>query len=108
MNEDREPIHPGEILADELSEIGINASQFAQKIGVSENCINQIVRGKGSITADIALRLGKFFNTGAKLWLNLQNAYELDVAQDKIGEQLDRIFPYQSQDSPSVETSWIT
>lgn len=65
----------------------MNASQFAQKIGVPENCIDQILRSQGSITADMALKLGQFFNTGAQLWLNLQNAYELDIAQDKIGDK---------------------
>jgi addiction module HigA family antidote len=105
MNDWRNPIHPGEILADELAEIGLNASQLAQKIGVPENRIYQIVRGQRRLTADTALRLGKFFNTGAELWMNLQKAYELDVARQTIGNRLETIVPYQLPDSPSVETS---
>ena len=106
MTDWKDPIHPGEILADELEEIGLNASQLAQKIGVPENRIYQIVRGQRNITADTALRLGKFFNTGPELWLNLQKAYELDVARQKIGESLDTIVPYRQQDSSSVEASF--
>jgi addiction module HigA family antidote len=105
MTDWRDPIHPGEILADELAEIGLNAAQLAQKIGVPENRIYQIVRGQRSLTADTALRLGKFLNTGAELWLNLQKAYELDVARQTIGDSLETIIPYQLPDSLSVETS---
>ena len=94
MSDWKDPIHPGEILADELEEIGWNASQLAQKIGVPENRIYQIVRGQRKITADTALRLGKFFKTGPELWLNLQKAYELEVAREKMGESLDNIVPY--------------
>ena len=91
----KEPIHPGEILADELAEIGLNASQLADKIGVPKNRIYQILRGQRNLTADTALRLGKFFNTGAELWLNLQKAYELDVARQNMTDSLDHIIPYQ-------------
>jgi addiction module HigA family antidote len=104
MIDGKDPIHPGEILADELAEIGLNAAQLAQKIGVPENRIYQIVRGQRTITADTALRLGKFFNTGAELWLNLQKAYELDVARQTIGDSLESIKPYHLPDSPSGET----
>ena len=92
MTDWKEPIHPGEILADELKEIGLNASQLADKIGVSKNRIYQILRGQRNLTADTALRLGKFFNTGAEFWLNLQKAYELDVARQNMSDTLDNIF----------------
>ncbi len=92
----KQPIHPGEILADELLEIGINASQLADKIGVPKNRIYQILNGKRNLTADTALRLGKFFNTGAELWLNLQKNYELDVARKNLINSLDFIIPYQN------------
>lgn len=97
MTDWRKPIHPGEILADELEEIGINPSQIAKRIGVPENRIYQIVKCERNITADTALRLGKFFNTGAELWLNLQKAYELDVAREEMGDILDNIIPYLSE-----------
>jgi antitoxin HigA-1 len=82
-------------LADELQEIGLNASQLADKIGVPKNRIYQILHAQRNLTADMALRLGKFFNTGAELWLNLQKAYELDIARQNVNNSLDRIIPYQ-------------
>ena len=83
----------------------MNASQLAQKIGVPENRIYQIVRHQRNITADTALRLGKFFQTGAELWLNLQKSYELDVAREKMGDSLEAIVPYGLPDSASVQTT---
>lgn len=96
----RDPIHPGEILADELQEIGMKPVELAARIGVPDNQIYQILQGQRSITADIALRLGKFFNTGPEFWLNLQSAYELDIARQQIGDMLDEIVPYQSPIAP--------
>lgn len=90
------PIHPGEILIDELAEIGLRPVELAQRLGVPDNRIYQILHGRRSITADTALRLGKFFNTGPEFWLNLQQAYELDVARQEIGANLDKITPYQT------------
>src|SRR5680860_103149 len=92
-----EPIHPGEILADELEFIGINAGQLAKIIDVPKNRIYQIVNGERSITADTALRLGKFFGTGPRIWLKLQIAYELDVASQQIGGALKGIVTYDHQ-----------
>ena len=93
MSDWRDPIHPGEILKDELEEIGLNGAALANRLGVPENRIYQILNGKRSITADTALRLGKFFNTGPEFWLNLQKAYELDEAWQKIGDSLNEIKP---------------
>ncbi|BBO87222.1 HigA family addiction module antitoxin [Desulfosarcina ovata] len=89
----RNPIHPGEILADELSEIGISAAELARQINVPANRISQILSGKRNITADTALRLGKWFGTGPKIWLNLQQSYELDLAKQEIGSDLEAIKP---------------
>ena len=89
----RKPIHPGEILADELTEIGISAAELARQIDVPANRISQILSGKRSITADTALRIGKWFGTGPKIWLNLQQAYDLDVAKSEIGSNLEIINP---------------
>lgn len=105
MTDWKKPIHPGEILADELQEIGLNASQLADKIGVPKNRIYQILHGQRNLTADTALRLGKFFNTGAELWLNLQKAYELDIARQNVNNNLDRIIPYKKSDSSSLVES---
>jgi len=87
----REPIHPGEILADELNELGISAAELARQINVPANRISQIISGKRSITADTALRIGKWFGTGPKLWLNLQQSYDLDVAKLELGKDLEVI-----------------
>ena len=91
-----EPIHPGEILFDELTELRISSAELARQINVPANRISQIVSGKRSISADTALRLGKWFGTGPKLWLNLQQAYDLDVAKLEIGPNLETIRPYQA------------
>lgn len=90
----KDPIHPGEILADEIAEIGINAVELSNRIGVPNNRIYQILDGKRSITADTALRLGRFFNTGPEFWLNLQKAYELDVALKEVGNGIKDIKPF--------------
>jgi len=87
------PIHPGEILAGELEEIGMNALELSKRLGVPDNRIYQILDGKRNITADTALRLGKFFGTGPDFWINLQKAYELDIAKQKIGDGLQSIIP---------------
>jgi len=87
----RKPIHPGEILTDELSELKISAAELARQINVPSNRISQILAGKRSISADTALRLGKWFGTGPKIWLNLQQAYDLDIANLQIGTDLETI-----------------
>jgi len=94
MSNWKAPIHPGEILGDELKEIGMTAAELAKRIGVPNNRVYQIINGKRDITADTALRLGQFFGTGPELWMNLQKAYELDVGRQKIGSQLKRIKRY--------------
>jgi addiction module HigA family antidote len=95
MTEWKDPIHPGEILAEELEEIGMKPLELAERIGVPNNRIYQILEGKRSITADTALRLGKLFNVSAEFWLNLQKAYELDLARQQVGKRLETIQPYQ-------------
>jgi addiction module HigA family antidote len=76
----RKPIHPGEFLADELEEIGITPTELSRQIDVPPTRTSQIIRGKRDVTADSALRLGRFFGTGPELWMNLQKAYDLDKA----------------------------
>jgi addiction module HigA family antidote len=72
------PIHPGEILKDEMEALNLNSTKLACAINVPANRISQIISGKRNISADTALRLGRLFSTGPQFWLNLQNAYELD------------------------------
>jgi addiction module HigA family antidote len=89
----RTSIHPGEILADELVELGMSATELARVIHVPANRISQIISGKRAITADTALRLGRWFGTGPGIWLNLQQAYELEVVRQEIGNVLENISP---------------
>jgi antitoxin HigA-1 len=105
MNDWKEPIHPGEILADELDFLGLSIEQLAKYIKVSENNIEQVLRVQVNLTADIALRLGYFLNTGAEMWMNLQKAYELDVARQQLGDKLELIVPWRSLSSTAEDLS---
>ena len=84
------PIHPGEILMEEFLEpMKISQYRLAKDISVPPRRINEIVHGKRSITADTALRLGRFFGMSAQFWLNLQNRYDLEVTEDLLENRLD-------------------
>ena len=87
----RTPIHPGEHLAEELKELGISATELARQIEVPVNRITQIIKGQRAITADTALRLGHWFGTGPEIWLNLQQLYEMRLAERQIGEKVKRL-----------------
>ena len=87
----REPIHPGQFLMDELDELGMSAAELARIIHVPANRISQIIAGKRNITADTALRLGQYFGTGPRLWLNLQQSFELDLAMQNITPEIENI-----------------
>lgn len=83
------PIHPGEILREEFLEpMGISQYRLAKDISVPPRRINEIVHGKRSITADTALRLGRFFGMSAQFWLNLQTRYDLEVTEDLLEDRL--------------------
>ena len=81
-------IHPGEHLAEELKTLNMSAAELARKIDVPTNRITQILNGQRAITGDTALRLAHFFGTSAEFWLNLQNLYELRLAQQKAGKAI--------------------
>ena len=84
------PIHPGEILRGEFLEpMGISQYRLAKDISVSPRRINEIVHGNRSITADTALRLGRFFGMSPQFWLNLQTRYDLEVTEDLLEDRLD-------------------
>ena len=84
------PIHPGEILQEEFLEpMGISQYRLAKDISVPPRRINEIVHGKRAVTADTALRLGRFFNMSPQFWLNLQTRYELEVTEDQLENRLD-------------------
>jgi antitoxin HigA-1 len=87
----RQPIHPGEILGDELKEIGVSANQLALQLNVPQNRISQIIAGKRAITGDTALRLGHWFRNSAEFWLNLQLSYELRQAEQVAGTEIEAL-----------------
>jgi addiction module HigA family antidote len=84
-------VHPGEVLKDELDELGITATEFARQIAVPANRISQIISGKRAVTGDTALRFGHWFGTEPQFWLNLQSAYEIRVAEEKVGRDIARL-----------------
>jgi addiction module HigA family antidote len=84
-------IHPGEHLAEELTELGMSAAELARQLDVPTNRVTEILNGRRAITGDTALRLAHFFGTTAEFWLNLQSLYELRVAQKKVGRSIDRL-----------------
>ena len=84
------PIHPGEILKEEfLDEMSISQYKLAKDINVPPRRINEIVLRKRSITADTALRLGRYFGISPQFWINLQAHYDLEVQTDKLGTRLE-------------------
>ena len=89
-NEKLPPIHPGDILMEEFLEpMGLSQYRLAKDISVPPRRINEIVHGKRAITADTALRLGRFFGMSPQFWLNLQTRYDLEVTEDLLEDRLD-------------------
>jgi len=85
------PITPGDVLLEEfLKPMGITQNQLAKDINVPPNRISQIIRGKREITADTALRLGKYFGIEPEFWLNLQVRYNMKIAQNEVGIKIDK------------------
>jgi addiction module HigA family antidote len=87
------PIHPGEILADELVELNKSPTELARELHVPANRISQLVAGKRAMTADTALRLEKWLGVSAAFWMNLQKRYELDIARERSDDILRTIEP---------------
>ncbi len=85
------PVHPGEILQEEfLKPLGMTMHELALALRVPSNRISRIVEGKRSVSADTALRLGRYFGTGPELWINLQAHYDLESAKDELGAVIER------------------
>ena len=85
------PIHPGEILIEEfLKPMGLSQYRLAKDISVPPRRINEIVHGKRSISADTALRLGRYFGISPQFWLNLQTRFDLEVTEDLLAERLEK------------------
>jgi antitoxin HigA-1 len=87
----RTAIHPGEHLAEELAQIGLSAAELAREIEVPVNRISGIINGQRGITADTALRLGHWFGTSPRFWMNLQQLYELRRTERAMGKTLARL-----------------
>jgi len=90
-NKKLSPIHPGEILIEEfLKPMRLSQYRLAKDISVPPRRINEIVHGKRSISADTALRLGRFFGISPQFWLNLQTRFDLEVTEDLLAERLEK------------------
>ena len=87
----RRPIHPGEILAEELELLGVTATELARQLKVPANRITQIIQGKRAITGDTALRLAHWFGSTPEFWLNLQAQYEIRLAEKTAGKQIAKL-----------------
>ena len=87
----RPAVHPGEILSDELAEIGVSPTELARQLRVPANRITQIVQGRRAITGDTALRLGHWFGTSAQFWLNLQSSYDIRLGEKTAGAAIRRL-----------------
>ena len=86
-----EPIHPGEILLEDfMKPMGVSINSLARGIGVSPGRISAIVNGKRAITADTALRLGKYFGVSPQTWMGLQAEYDLRIARRTVGAEVDK------------------
>jgi len=84
------PVHPGEVLLEEfLKPLDISQYRLAKSMSVPPRRINEIVLGKRNVSADTALRLGRYFGTSEEFWLNLQTQYDLDVERDRLGLRLE-------------------
>jgi len=91
MEERLPPIHPGEVLLEDfMKPMGLSQYRLAKDIGVPALRISQIVNGKRAVTVDTAMRLARYFGTSAMVWLRLQVRYELEVAEEKMREKINR------------------
>ena len=89
------PVHPGEILREDfLADIGVSAYRLAKATGMPIQRVSAIVNGKRSVTADTALRLGRFFGVDPQWWMNMQSHYELERAKATLGDALDAVIPF--------------
>lgn len=85
------PVHPGEFIREILDDLGMSQAALARVLGVSPMRISHVVREERPVTAELALRLGRAFGQGAQYWINLQNAYDLKIAERKLKGSLSKI-----------------
>ena len=84
------PIHPGEVLKSVLHDAGVSANAAALALRIPANRLTEIINGRRSISADTAIRLGRYFGTSAQIWVNLQAHYDLEIAEDASAERIGR------------------
>lgn len=88
------PVHPGEVLLEEfLKPMGLSQNRLALALRVPARRINEIVLGKRGVSPDTALRLARYFGMSPQFWLGLQMDYDLDTAEDELGERIEREVP---------------
>jgi addiction module HigA family antidote len=91
------PVHPGAYLKELLEELELSQYRLAQDIGVTAMRVSHVVRGQRPITAELALRLGRYFNQSPRFWLNLQSRYDMDITEDQFGKPVTReVQPYKA------------
>ncbi len=84
------PVHPGVYLKEVLDELGVSQYRLAQDIGVPAMRISHVVRGQRPMTAELALRLGRYFDQSPRYWLHLQSRYDIDMAEERVGRRVVR------------------
>jgi addiction module HigA family antidote len=82
------PVHPGTYLKELLDELGVSQYRLAREVGVSPMRISHLVRGRRPVTAELALRLGRYFGQSPRYWVNLQSRYDMDMAEEALGAQV--------------------
>jgi addiction module HigA family antidote len=95
-------VHPGLVLKDELKELAVTPTEFARQIDVPPNRVSQIIAGKRAVTGDTALRFGHWFGIDPQFWLNLQSAYDIRVAEEKMGRVIARLPVRHGMSGPAV------
>lgn len=90
-------IHPGEVLREEfLGPMGISVYRLAKETGLSQTRLGQIIKGERNISAETAIKIGRFLNTGPEFWMNLQSLYDIEEAERQHGKEVKAIHPYTS------------
>ncbi len=99
------PIHPGEILLEELEELGLSADEFDELLAVPSGTVAAILKGRRDIDANFALRLSRYLGAGERLWMNLQVSYDLKIANQKYGHEINKqVKP--REDTPMLPEEW--
>lgn len=94
MRRDFKPVHPGVILKEIIGELGISQVRLAHDIDVSPMRVSHVINGSRPVTADLALRLGKYLGQSPQFWMNLQSSFDMQTAEMQIGAKMKRIQPH--------------